>query len=488
MPKTTPERSIDQPYATQAARVRSATPGGTVQPVQDHGGLLGLADDDHTQYINTPRGDARYAPLAHTHAGGGGDMLKVTYDTDDDGTVDAADYAANSGALETHNAAYFATSGHAHSDIANSLLTAKGDLIIASGASTPARYALSVPAANLLNVLGVANGEDTPTWKALFDATAPAAVSLATASAGTSLIAAHRDHTHQVTASSNPGATAAILQTTTAGALQVERFTTKSILVSASEETNAIEATNGIKLTCFGTWTRYTSYVNGFRARGTVDSPTASVTDDSIFQLIANAYDGAHYQLSGGIDFRAAGTVGAGSVPGKIAFVLSDQSNTMLDRAYLTFDGVFKVGSSVVRGTTEGTNHIDIFDGAVPVGTLTNGISILSYVGNPFIVNSLGHIKNLMGGTVTKTGNYTATVADCTILIDATSAPVVITLPVAASSVGLLYNIKKIDSSANGVTIDANASELIDGALTQIVTKQYVALTIQCDGTGWYIL
>lgn len=39
-------------------------PGG----VTDHGGLTGLNDDDHPNYLNNSRGDARYAPVAHQHA------------------------------------------------------------------------------------------------------------------------------------------------------------------------------------------------------------------------------------------------------------------------------------------------------------------------------------------------------------------------------------------------------------------------------------
>lgn len=34
----------------------------------DHGSLTGLGDDDHTQYLNNTRGDARYAALSHTQA------------------------------------------------------------------------------------------------------------------------------------------------------------------------------------------------------------------------------------------------------------------------------------------------------------------------------------------------------------------------------------------------------------------------------------
>lgn len=51
--------------------------------VTDHGALTGLGDDDHTQYHNDARGDARYAPIAkgvtngdsHDHAGGDGAQI-----------------------------------------------------------------------------------------------------------------------------------------------------------------------------------------------------------------------------------------------------------------------------------------------------------------------------------------------------------------------------------------------------------------------------
>jgi hypothetical protein len=49
----------------------------------DHGGLAGLSDDDHSQYYNQSRGDARYAPIAkgvtngdsHNHDGGDGAQI-----------------------------------------------------------------------------------------------------------------------------------------------------------------------------------------------------------------------------------------------------------------------------------------------------------------------------------------------------------------------------------------------------------------------------
>lgn len=61
-------------------------------------------------------------------------------------------------------------------------------------------------------------------------------------------------------------------------------------------------------------------------------------------------------------------------------------------------------------------------------------------------------------------------------------------LPAAGVSSGKFFKIKKTDSVGTIVTIDGNASETIDGELTQTITQQYEALEIICNGTGWYIL
>lgn len=39
----------------------------TADPVTDHGSVVGLGDDDHSQYFNETRGDARYSQLGHGH-------------------------------------------------------------------------------------------------------------------------------------------------------------------------------------------------------------------------------------------------------------------------------------------------------------------------------------------------------------------------------------------------------------------------------------
>lgn len=88
----------------------------------------------------------------------------------------------------------------------------------------------------------------------------------------------------------------------------------------------------------------------------------------------------------------------------------------------------------------------------------------------------------------TKTAAYTALATDCTLLCDATTAAFIVTLPAAASSSGMVLTVKKIDVSVNAVTIDANASELIDGSNTKVLSTQFASVTIHCNGTAWYVI
>lgn len=75
-----------------------------------------------------------------------------------------------------------------------------------------------------------------------------------------------------------------------------------------------------------------------------------------------------------------------------------------------------------------------------------------------------------------------------TVAVDATAGAITITLPAAASCTGRRYDIKKVDSSANAVTIDGNAAETIDGAATKVLSAQYSAATVISNGSGWWII
>jgi len=87
-----------------------------------------------------------------------------------------------------------------------------------------------------------------------------------------------------------------------------------------------------------------------------------------------------------------------------------------------------------------------------------------------------------------KTSNYTVTDSDLIIYVDATSSPATITLPAATDSGGHVFYIKKVDSSGNTVTIDADGTETIDGEQTIEMNLQYQCIMVHCDGTEWFIL
>jgi hypothetical protein len=87
------------------------------------------------------------------------------------------------------------------------------------------------------------------------------------------------------------------------------------------------------------------------------------------------------------------------------------------------------------------------------------------------------------GLTDTKTGNYTVLVTDAVVFCDASSGAFTVTLPAVAA--GLMVAVKKIDSSANIVTI-APASGLIDGSATDAITVQWQARTYVSNGTNWF--
>ena len=57
----------------------------------------------------------------------------------------------------------------------------------------------------------------------------------------------------------------------------------------------------------------------------------------------------------------------------------------------LATGGVAKIAGTALRATTEGTNHLDIFDGTAPVGTLANGCSLYSTAGELRVMDAAGN-------------------------------------------------------------------------------------------------
>lgn len=93
---------------------------------------------------------------------------------------------------------------------------------------------------------------------------------------------------------------------------------------------------------------------------------------------------------------------------------------------------------------------------------------------------SVWHPGNLTPGVTTPvrtvTANYTVLLSDGTIFVDCTAGPVTITLPTAASAIvngqGQRVRVKKIDTTANAVTITATGGQ-IDGAASAVISTPY---------------
>ncbi len=85
-----------------------------------------------------------------------------------------------------------------------------------------------------------------------------------------------------------------------------------------------------------------------------------------------------------------------------------------------------------------------------------------------------------------KSADDTLDLTEDLVTVDSSGALRTITLPPASTSSGHEYTITKT-SGSNTVVIDANSSELINGATTLTLYEQYETVTIWCDGSGWYI-
>ena len=90
--------------------------------------------------------------------------------------------------------------------------------------------------------------------------------------------------------------------------------------------------------------------------------------------------------------------------------------------------------------------------------------------------------------TDTVAGAVTLTDAYGTVLGDATGGAFAVTLPPAAELPGWTFRVKKVDASANAVTVTASGTDRIDGAATFPLAVQYQSVTVQSDGSAWWVL
>ena len=150
-----------------------------------------------------------------------------------------------------------------------------------------------------------------------------------------------------------------------------------------------------------------------------------------------------------------------------------------------------------------GNNTSDVLNFDTDGTKYATRTTISSFVTNKFLPSDfkIGDVPNAVAPnqnqviefvnkrpTATKTANYTVTVNDYTIRMDASGGARIVTLPNANTMTGQILNIKKVDISTNTVTVNANGTQKIDDLSTKIITDPYTNLQLQSYGTGWDIL
>jgi hypothetical protein len=104
------------------------------------------------------------------------------------------------------------------------------------------------------------------------------------------------------------------------------------------------------------------------------------------------------------------------------------------------------------------------------------------------LITGITTVDGMRYATTTKTTAYTLTTTDETVIVDATSASVNITLPSASANPGQLYTIVKKDATTNSVNLVASGGALVNGTASYALTTQYAQISVQSDGTNWYIV
>lgn len=123
----------------------------------------------------------------------------------------------------------------------------------------------------------------------------------------------------------------------------------------------------------------------------------------------------------------------------------------------------------------------------VPVGIATAATDLnINEAGSATAVKITSEIDPFVyASIVTVSTDTTLTAGNTLVLVNASGAPRTITLP--APTAGKIVHIKKIDSSANAVTISA-PSGTIDGAANKVLAAQYDSVIIASDGTNFSIV
>lgn len=330
-----------------------------------------------------------------------------------------------------------------------------------TGTLSGAVPALVTSAAVVYNAPTWVRGAELPAgWTAMGDANQTASVTDKVISLTASLTAA-RAVTLPLAANVPPGYRLVIQDAsgspTQSLAIQVAR-SGSDLINGASTTRNAIQTPYGRE-----------EYVSDGVSSWTV--PNLGITASSTFSNADYAALSTDRQILQTGTLSAARTVTlplAASVPRGTQLVISDDSGTCT-----------AVNTIIIaRQASDGIHGLASIYISVPWGS-----RVLESNG----ANKWTILSAALPTSVTKTGAYVATVSDNVILADGTGGAFHVTLPTAVNRNGATLTVKKIDSSANVITIDTTSSQTIDGVTTKVISTQYQSYTVVSDNANWWI-
>lgn len=188
-----------------------------------------------------------------------------------------------------------------------------------------------------------------------------------------------------------------------------------------------------------------------------------------------------------GVHGQVAGTVGAITDAGVFGETIKTTGSSSGVRGYSVASGDNGYAGNFVSAGTA-TNNIAVRGSALN-GTTNYGAYLDGTQYGLYVNSGTSKVNSFTTAISLKSANYTATIDDYTILVDASGGAVTITLPAGSGIVpGRIYVIVKTDSSGNAVIIDPAGADTINGASSISITTQWGGKQAQALGGGYVVI
>ena len=163
--------------------------------------------------------------------------------------------------------------------------------------------------------------------------------------------------------------------------------------------------------------------------------------------------------------------VGSVALNGEITVIGAGRSNAvpnLLENQIFYGSGSNQAYQTHISGALDSTTINNI---------TSSGVISSSFIGDGSGLTDLTSIRNITSTDTFATERET---------LNCTSGTFTVTLPTAVGIQGVEYTL--VNSGTGTITLDANASETINGSLTIVLKRQYTSRTVQSDNANWIII